>query len=218
MTNKIRVVIADAHKLFREGLHFILNQEREFEIVGEATTCLQAIMMISDLKPDVVLFDIKMLDNDDGDILLPIKDESPKTKLLILTSSSDDAKIFSALKEGAKGYLSKDADTSDLVKAIHAVHQGELWVERKVLARFFEKEVNAKMKGEGLRGRAKGELTSREKEVLRCLSAGNTNKEIAQRLFISEKTVKSHLNSIFKKLNVTGRFQAIVIAIQKGLH
>ena len=186
--------------------------------MGEATTCLQAIRIIGDVKPDVVLLDIKMLDNDNGDILLPIKHESPKTKLIMLTSSPADSKIFSALKAGAKGYLSKESSTSDLIKAIRSVHRGELWVERKMLARFFEEEARAKMTGERLRGAPKAELTAREEEVLRCLSEGCTNKEIARMLFISEKTVKSHLNSIFKKLNVTRRFQAIVFAIQKGLN
>ncbi len=128
----------------------------------------------------------------------------------------DKAMIFKVLKAGAKGCLSKDASISALIKAIQAVHKCELWVERKLIARFFDKDAKANPKGEGQARRPKEVLTQREKEVLSLLSTGRTNKEIAKTLFISEKTVKSHLNSIFRKLNVTGRLQAILSAINRG--
>ncbi len=217
MADQIRVVIADDHKLLREMLHLALRQETGIEVVGEAGNGLQTIDVISDLKPDIVLLDIIMPEMDGIKVLPAIKEKSPKTKALMLTVANDEAMILKALKAGAKGYLSKDVGISDLIKAIQAVHQGELWVERKLMARFFEGEAIADPKGEDRSGKTKEGLTPREQEVLRFLTKGSTNKEIAKALFISEKTVKSHLNSIFRKLKVSRRLQAILYAIRRGL-
>jgi len=214
---QIRVVIADDHRLFREGLGRILAHEEDIEIVGEAADELQAIDLINDLKPDVLLLDISMPRMDCIDLIPPIRKESPKTKPLMLTFAKDEAMIFKALRAGAKGYLSRDASLSDLVKAIRAVHRGEMWVERKLIARFFEREAIAEFQGGDQKGGTDKELTPREEEVLHCLAKGWTNKEIGQDLFISEKTVKSHLSKIFRKLNVTRRLQAILHVIQQGL-
>jgi len=217
MGDQIRVVIADDHRLLREMLRLTLRQERDIKIVGEAANGLQAIDVISELKPDIVLLDIIMPEMDGIKVLPAIREKSPKTKALMLTAAKDEAKVFKALKAGAKGYLSKDVSISDLIKAIQAVHKGELWVERKLMARFVEGEATADPKGEDRPGKTKEGLTPREQEILRLLSKGSTNKEIAKALFISEKTVKSHLNSIFKKLNVSRRLQAILYAIKRGL-
>jgi DNA-binding NarL/FixJ family response regulator len=137
------------------------------------------------------------------------------TKPLLLTAVRDEESIFNALKAGAKGYLSKDASSSDLVKAIKAVHQGEMWIEAKLISKFFEMEAATGFKKID-QNDTKNELTNREKEILSCLAKGMTNKQIAKALFVSDKTVKAHLNSIFKKLNVTRRYEAIIFAIQKG--
>lgn len=217
MGDKIRLVIADDQRLLREMLHLALRQEKGIEIVGEAANCLQAVDVISDLKPDIVLLDIIMPEMNGIKVLPAIREKSPKTKALMLTVANDETMILKALKAGAKGYLSKDVGISDLIKAIQAVHQGELWVERKLMARFFEGEAIAGPKGEDRSGKTKESLTPREQEVLRLLTKGSTNKELAKALFISEKTVKSHLNSIFRKLKVSRRLQAILYAIRRGL-
>jgi len=217
MGGKIKVVIADDHGLFREMLRLTMRREGGIKIVGEAANWRQTIDVISDLKPDIVLLDSTMPEMDGIEALPAIREKSLKTKALMLAANKDEAVIFKALKGGAKGYLSKDVSISDLIKAIKAVHIGELWVERKLMARFFEGEAISDSKGEGRAGRPKKVLTPREKEVLCILTTGCTNKEIAQALFISDKTVKSHLNSIFKKLNVTRRLQAILQAIKQGL-
>ena len=217
MGDQIRVVIADDHLLLREMLCQILRQEKSIEVVGEAGNGLQTIDVVSDLKPDIVLLDIIMPEMDGLKVLPAIREKSPKTKALMLTVAKDEAMILKALKAGAKGYLSKDVGISDLIKAIQAVHQGELWVERKLMARFFEGEAIAGPKGEDQSGKTKDGLTPREQEVLRLLTKGSTNKELAKALFISEKTVKSHLNSIFRKLKVSRRLQAILYAIRQGL-
>ena len=217
MSGKIRVVIADDHGLFREMLRLTLRREGSVEIVGEAANGRQTIDVISDLKPDIVLLDSTMPEMGGVEVLPVIREKNLKTKALMLTANKNETVIFKALKGGAKGYLSKNVSISDLIKAIKAVHKGELWVERKLMAKFFDKEAIIDPKEEGRAGRPKMVLTPREKEILSILTTGCTNKEIAQALFISEKTVKSHLNSIFRKLNVTRRLQAILQAINRGL-
>ncbi len=217
MEGEIKIVIADDYRLFREGIRQILRQEKGIQIVGEAVNGLQTINVVKDLRPDVVLLDIAMPEQDGIQVILPITQKSPKTKALVLTSSTDEAMIFKSLKAGAKGYLSKDSSVSDLTKAIKAVHQGELWIERKLMARFFDEEAIRDSKGGIPHGRTEEGLTPREQEVLSLLTKGCTNKEIAQDLFISEKTVKTHLSNIFRKLKVTRRLEAILYAISKGL-
>jgi len=217
MELQIRVVIANDNRLFREGIRLILRQEEDIEIVGEAVSGLQTINAIQDLKPDVVLLAITMAEMNGIQVIPAIIQKSPKTKALVLTAAMDEATIFKSLRAGAKGYLSKDSSVSDLSKAIKVVHRGELWIERKLMSRFFEQEVIADSKGGNLHGRTKEELTPREQEVLSLLTTGRTNKEIARGLFISEKTVKTHLNSIFRKLKVTRRLEAVLYAISEGL-
>jgi DNA-binding NarL/FixJ family response regulator len=210
---QIRVVITGSHRIYREGLRLILQRENSIQIVGEAANGIQTIDVITDLKPDVVLLDITMPKMDGIEVIPPIREKSPNTKPLMLIAAMDEARIFKALKLGAKGYISKDAGASDLIKAIEAVHQGELWVGRKLMVRLF----NGQPVADSRDATAKEGLTPREQEVLHLLTKGCTNKEIAQSLFISEKTVKSHLSSIFRKLNVTRRLQAILYAIKRGL-
>jgi two-component system response regulator DegU len=217
MEGKIKVVIADDHKLFREMLRLALHKEKSIKIVGEAATGRQAIEAITNIKPDIALLEIILPEIEGIEVLPVIRDKSPETKVLMLAARKDEAKIFKALKAGAKGYVSKDASISDLIKAIQTVYKGELWVERKQMARFFDRETVHNPTREGQPAKRKSVLTAREKEVLSLLSTGRTNKEIAKSLFISEKTVKSHLNSIFRKLKVSHRLQAILHAINRGL-
>jgi len=217
MVDQISVVIADDHGLFREMLRLVLRRKGNIKIVGEAANGRETLDVISNLKPDIVLLNGTMPEMNGIQVLPSIREKSLKTKALMITDNKDEAVIFKALKGGAKGYLSKDVSISDLIKAIQAVHKGELWIERKLMARFFEGEAIANSRGEGRAERPKKVLTSRKKKVLRILTTGCTNKEIAQALFISEKTVKSHLNSIFRKLDVARRLQAILYAINRGL-
>ena len=214
--SNIRIVIAENHSLYREGIRRILNEEKCLEIVGEANNGFQAIDVISNLKPDVAILDINLAKLDGVQLIPIIKQKSPGTKALMLTASEDEAMIFKALKAGAKGYLSKNTSTSSLIKAIKVVHKDELWVERKLVARFFHEDNTADSGKEGRKEIPKKGLTPREQDVLRLLIKGSTNKEIANDLFISEKTVKSHLNKIFKKLNVSRRLDAILSAIKLG--
>jgi len=214
---KIRIVIAEEHRLFREGIRSIRKDEKNIENVGEAVNGLQAIDVVSDLKPDVVLLDVTMPELDGIQTIPVIRQKSPGTKVLMLTASKDEATILKSLQVGAKGYLSKDTSTSCLIKAIKVVHRNELWVQRQLVARFFNGDFAADLGREDRQEKTRENLTPREQDVLLLLTKGLTNKEIANDLFISEKTVKNHLNKIFKKLNVSRRFEATLRAIKLGL-
>lgn len=215
--SKIRIVIVEDHGLIREGLRLVLAGEKSFYIVGEAGNGIQAIDVISNLQPDVTLLDISMPGMNGIEILPIIKQKSPATRTLMLTSSSDNGTILKALKAGAKGYLSKNTTSQGLIKAIKDVHNGGMWIERKLICQIFEENNAVDLNHVVQQKRTKDNLTPREHDVLRVLSKGCTNKEIAQDLFISEKTVKSHLNRIFKKLDVSRRLEAILYAIKSGI-
>lgn len=217
MENRIRVVIADGHKLIRDSIRVVLNREKNIQIVGEATTGPETIDVIGDLEPDVVLLDYYMSGMICVEFIHSITEKSRKTKVLMLPLSMDETVVFEALKAGAKGYISKDASISDLIKAVQTVHEGEVWIERKLISVFFDHENGTRSGEEDQNGTTKEGLTARQQEVLLCLSTGSTNKEIASALCISEKTVKSHLSSIFRKLNVTRRLEAILYTINRGL-
>ena len=215
--DKIRIVIAEGHCLFREGLRLLLGTEKAIEIVGEAVNGFQAIDVINDLKPDVVLLDISISEMNGIQPITAIRQKSPETKALMLGFVMDEDTVFKSLVLGAKGYLSKNSTLSELIKAIKAVNQGEMWVERKLMSKLFDEDAGVLFRGEERVKKTKEGLTVREQEVLRALTKGFTNKEIGESLFISDKTVKTHLNSIFRKLNVTRRLQAILYAISRGL-
>jgi DNA-binding NarL/FixJ family response regulator len=210
-----KVLIANNHNLFRKGLHQLLQNEKDVEIVGDAVNGVQMISAMNDLKPDIVLHDIKMPGMDTGEILSVIKSKGIKS--LVIATHTDDNTIVAALKAGASGYLSVNTTIGELVKAIRAVHRGEMWIERKMISKIIEAGADNDFVPKERENTKKEQLTPREQEVLTLLTEGHTNKEIANKLFISEKTVKSHMNNIFKRLNVSGRLQAIVYAIKHGL-
>ena len=212
---RITTVIVAAERLVGEALRALLASERDVYIVGEAVQWSAAIEMIQKKKPHVVVFDLTVPDVDYAEALSLIKRHSPESRILLLLASADAAGVRRALKAGANGYVSKSASLADLTKAICGVHRGEVWVERKLLS-----DIVLRLAG-GTSRRAsekKGErLTSRERQILRVLASGGTNRHIAEALFISEKTVKTHLNNIFRKLNVTRRLQAVLYALSHGL-
>ena len=210
-----KVLIANNHNLFRKGLHHLLQDAKDVEIVGDAVNGIQMISAMNDLKPDIVLHDINMPGMDTGEILSVIKGKGIKS--LVVATHTDDNTIIAALKAGASGYLSVNTTIEELIKAIRAVHRGEMWIERKMIAKIIEAGTDNDSIPQGRENIQKEQLTPREQEVLTLLTEGHTNKEIANKLFISEKTVKSHMNNIFKRLNVSGRLQAIVYAIKHGL-
>lgn len=214
---KVKIVLAVSHKLFQEGLRLILNSEISFEVVGVVNNGLQAINVISELQPDIVLLDLSLPEVSGIEVLSVIKQKNPDTKALLITNDRDEQVIIKAIRAGAKGYLSKNTSVSDLIKAIQVVYQNEFWVQRKLVTQFINGDFTTDAGGEDFHQNKLAELTPREQDVLRSLVKGASNKEIAKELFISEKTVKSHLNQVFKKMNVSRRLEAILSAIKAGL-
>lgn len=204
----IRVLIADDHSMVREGLHTFLGLDPELELVGEATNGEEAIQLAHRLKPDVVLMDLKMPVMDGIAATAAIRRDLPETQVIALTSVLEDALVFGALRAGAIGYLLKDTEADDLRHAIKAAAAGQVQLSPRVATRLVH-EVSAP---EGSQP-----LTERETEVLRLVAQGYSNKDLMQILGISEKTVKTHVSAILKKLSLPSRTQAALYAVRVGL-
>jgi NarL family two-component system response regulator LiaR len=218
MKDAIRILLVDDHEIVRKGIIALLATEANIKVVGEAANGEEAILQAKALDPDVILMDLVMPTLDGIQAIQQIKTWKPETRILVLTSFVDDSKVFPAIKAGALGYLLKDSHPNDLVQAINRVHQGEAWlhpiIARKVLQELStasEKELSEKSGEENLT------LTERETEVLRLVAQGLSNQEIADRLFISEATVRTHVSSLLNKLHLASRTQAALYALKQGL-
>ena len=203
----VRVLIASEHTLFLEGLRLSLAQRGDMQVIGEAIDGLQILHLAEALQPDILLLDVPKPQAGELEIPSVLRAKSPRTHVLILAGVLEDAFIAQALQHGAMGYLPKTATHRDLIKAIHAICAGELWVQRKVLTEVLEhmRQMITALRGFPLEWQQT--LTDREREVVTWVMRGRTNKEIAMQLAISEKTVKSHLRNIFPKLKVSRRTQ-----------
>lgn len=209
--SQITVLIADDHALFREGLRLVLAQEKSIQVVGEATDGTQALIMTEALQPDILLLNVRLPEVNGLEALPKIRAKSPGTKVLILPGYPEDGFIVKALQRGAKGFLSKTLTHAGIVKAIRATHAGELWAERKMLTQTLEslfQKVNDVAPPE-----TRETLTDREREIVKWVIQGMTNKEIAAKLGISDNTVKTHLSNIFGKLKISHRLQLLLYQI-----
>jgi two-component system, NarL family, response regulator DegU len=215
----IKVVIADDHALFREGLKRILSLERDVLVVGEAARGDEVAKVVERAKPDVLLLDLKMPRADVVQTLLDVNECSRATKVIIVTAFSEDENILNAAKGGATGYVMKGVSSPALLEAIKTVHNGGVWIDKETpSAEAFEEIAEAQQ------GAATTEpiseplknLTKREQEILRLVAEGLTNEEIGKRIFISEKTVKTHLTNIFDKLKVNNRFKAALLIMNRS--
>ncbi len=212
--DKIRVLLADDHAVLRDGLRLLLEREIDIEVVGEAGDGEEATKKAVELVPDVVVLDIGMPIMSGIEAARLIKEKKPKIGILVLTVYDDDEYVFKLLKAGASGYLLKKVAGAELASAIRAVSSGEFLlssaVAEKVVAGYLqEPKQNGVELPDG--------LTKREVEILKLIAEGATNKEIAEKLFISVKTVESHRTNIFRKLDIHDRIQAATYAIRKGL-
>jgi DNA-binding NarL/FixJ family response regulator len=211
---QIRLLIADDHVLVRDGTRRILEDEKDFRVIGEAGDGEEAVMLASQLKPDLAIVDIAMPKLDGIEVTKKIKECCPATAVLILTAYDDDQFVFNLLAAGAAGYLLKSVRSQELVEAIRAVHSGESvlhpTIARKVLDRFITTSHKSK-KPEQLEI-----LSHREMEVMKLVTRGLSNKDIADELCISLRTVQTHLGSIFSKLGVGSRTEAVVRALKEG--
>ena len=212
---KIRVLLADDHDLFRQGVRRLLEGSPDLEVVGEARTGQDTVRLVEELAPDIVLLDISMPALSGIDAARLIKTASPRTGIIILTVHADEEFLFEAIKAGAMGYLLKDASADELIRAIRVIYGGEGLLAPSMAAkvmREFARTREAKDLREVLTP-----LTHREVEILQHVAAGLANKEIAHKLSISERTVKNHLSNIMEKLHVNSRTQAAVYALRSGL-
>jgi DNA-binding NarL/FixJ family response regulator len=211
--DKVTVLIADDHPLVREALHQSLEGEEDMKVVAEASDGEEAVKLVSELKPNVVVMDIVMPRLNGIEATRKIKEIAPDTAILILTAYDDDEYVLGLLDAGAAGYLLKSARGRDLVGAIRAIRAGESVLHPKIIAKLLKRATTAPV-GEH---KASDLLSARESEILKLLTSGMSNKEIAERLFLSQRTVKAHLTNIFNKLNVASRSEAIVKGLQWGL-
>lgn len=210
----IKVVIADDHTLFREGIRRILSLEKDILVVGEAARGDEVIRIVERTKPDVLLLDLKMPRGDVVQTLLEVREKNVPTRVLILTAYSEDENVLNAAKGGARGYLLKGIDFPTLLQAIKTVNKGGLWIDKELpAAEAFEEIAQGQMGDvdEAAYDDAISTLTKRETEILKLVAEGLTNEEIGKKIFISEKTVKTHLTNIFDKLKVNNRFKAALL-------
>jgi len=211
---KIRILIADDHTVLREGMRNLLEQEKDFEVVGEASDGEEAVKLGSELKPDVIIMDIVMPKLSGIEATRLIKQAIPSTAVLILTAYSDIRYILGLLEAGACGYLLKSARGSEIVGAIRAVRSGESVLDPVVTRKLLQRVVGL-AQGSG-KGSTSGQLTSRETEILRLAARGMSNKDIANELFLSLRTVKAHLTNIFNKMGCGCRTDAIIKGLREG--
>ncbi len=211
MPDKIRVVIADDHAVVREGLRSFLGIQNDIEVVAEASDGEEAVRQVEVNAPDVVVMDLVMPRLEGIEAIRRIRTASPNVKIIVLTSFADDEKMLAAVKAGATGYLLKDAKPQELGDAIRAANRGEALVHPAGAARLMQ-EVAARNKPSPA-----DSLTARELEVLRLVARGLPNKQIARELEIAEKTIKTHVSNILRKLDIRDRTQAVVYAIRERI-
>lgn len=211
----IRLVIVDDHALFREGLASIIRLEKDIEVSGLAGSVKEAVELVRTLKPDIVLMDFKLPDGNGADATRIVLQEHPDCKIVFLTMSESDDDLLAAIRSGAKGYLLKNMSPSKLVTTLRSVQRGESALSRFMTLRLMD-ELSHTKEPERRKDSALASLTPREMDVLRELTAGGTNKEIASRLYLSENTVKYHVHSILDKLSLPNRKAAAAFAGEHG--
>ena len=205
MNEPIRILVVDDHPVVRDGLAAMLNTQSDFEVVGEASDGEEALRKVAERDPDVLLLDLEMPGVDGIETLQRLKEEKARARAIVFTVFDTDERIVSAMKAGAKGYLLKGAPRGDVFRAVRVVNEGGSLLEPLIASRFLDSINNPDA------------LTARQKEVLKLIATGLLNKEIADRLYISERTVKFHVSEILAKLGAGNRTEAVAIATQRGL-
>jgi DNA-binding NarL/FixJ family response regulator len=212
--NPIRIVLADDHPAFRDGVAGRLNRESDMQVVGEASNGEEAIQLVREQDPDVLLLDLEMPGIGGVEVTRRLFQEQVRTQVLILSAYEDEDYIFSVLDSGAAGYLTKQESMAAIVEAVRGVALGESgWLSRRIAALF----VKTSRSGNRLKTDALHDLSERERDVLHHIATGESNYVIAEKLFISESTVKKHAGSIYEKLNLATRAQTIAWAWRNGV-
>jgi DNA-binding NarL/FixJ family response regulator len=216
MTSKIRILIADDHTIFRDGLRRLLESESEFQVVGEAADGAEALQLVQQLKPDVLLLDLAMPRMPGLETLRELSSQGSPARVILLTAAIEKRQIVEALQTGARGVIMKDAATQLLLKGIRTVMGGQFWVGREAVADMVGYLRDKAAQQPPSPAKAYG-LTKRELEILSTIVSGLSNKEIAQKFSLSEDTVKHHLTNIFDKVGVSSRLELALFAINHHL-
>ena len=211
MDNPITILIADDHTIVRQGIKTMLEPKQEFMLVGEAKDGIEAIEKTQELHPDVILIDLMMPRKSGLEAITEISKSCKNTRILVLTSFSEEDTVITAIRAGAQGYLLKDSSPQELVQAIKQVHKGELWLYPGLAPKVVQHLIQPDAANDQV------ELTEREQEVLRLIAKGLTNLEIAESLSVTEGTVRFHINHILSKLDLTNRTQAALYALREGI-
>ncbi len=202
MNNPIRVFLADDHPALRSGLASIIDAQPGFEVVGQAGTGRETVL--AKVEADVYVVDLRMPDGDGIEVIQALLKRDRETKVVVLTTYDNEEDVFRALEAGARGYLLKDTTTEELVGALRQVHAGERHLPPAIASRLADRLVRPS-------------LTPRELDVLRLVAKGRTNKELAAAMFVSEETIKTHMKSLFQKLGVHDRAQAVSVSLKRGI-
>ena len=209
----IRVLMADDHVIFRQGVRKLLEEEDDISIVGEAANGNECVLMMAKVKPDILLLDLNMPDKDGLTVLEELNFDSLPTQVIVLTATEDDREAVRAMRLGARGIVLKQSASDLLVKSIRRVYSGEIWLDNRITAdvmKAFARSSEGGAKRDKL-------LSDRESQIMRLVAQGQRNKEIGQNLFISEQTVKNHVHNIFDKLGVSDRLELALYAIHHHL-
>ena len=217
MFEKIRVVIADDHPVVRTGLRLMLDMGERIELVGEAADGGAAIHLVSELRPDVVLMDLRMPTMDGLEAIEHIRATFPHIAIIVLTTYDEDELMLRSLQAGVRGYLLKDSGLETVLQAIEHAARGEVLLQPEIIQRVLDYAARRTTTALPPPGNSNVQLTEREQEVLTGIAAGERSKEIGARLGITRRTVESYLNSIYTKLNVDSRAAAVAVAIESGL-
>lgn len=213
--DSIRVLVADDHTIFREGLCRLLEAEEDITVVGEAHSGSECLEMVAKVKPDVVLLDLKMPGRDGFDVLSELSGQKGRVRTIVLTASEDERDYVEAVRRGARGIVLKQAATERLLEGIRKVHGGEVWIDQRVAADVMK--VITRPTAEPALAGGQAVLTARELDIVSLVTRGFRNKEIAQELSISEQTVKNHLHNIFDKLGVSDRLELALYSLHHRL-
>lgn len=227
-SNHVNILLIDDHRIFREGVKRVVEMEENFSVVGEGGDGSEALALVLELQPDVILMDINMPNMNGVEATEAILKRSPQSKIIILSIHDEEAYVYKTLQSGASGYLLKEMDVDSLIEAIRVVSQGGAYVHPKVTGKLIDEFRRMRSEYERTENQNNSSvqaaeyripyhiLTKRECEVLQLLAEGRSNRAIGELLFISEKTVKNHVSNILQKMKVVDRTQAVVEAIKSG--
>lgn len=204
MNSNIRILLADDHPSLRAGLASILNAQQDLTVVAEAGSGRETLEKAAATHPDVLIVDLRMPEGDGIETIRELMKANPQVKVLVLTTYDNEEDIFKALEAGARGYILKDTTREEIIEAVRQIHQGQRFLPPAIAARLADRMIRPS-------------LTPRELDVLRLVTRGRSNKEIAAAMFVSEETVKSHMKGLFQKLGVHDRAEAVATALQRGL-